>query len=125
MDKQKQGLKAYKEGHGAEKIALLYLLLKGYLPVRMNWKAGVCLGASEIDLIVKKGKNLVFVEVKKRPTFDACAESLTPRVQQRILRAAELFLSDNPSFETSTLRFDSVWIAGGKIKHIQDVFEGE
>jgi putative endonuclease len=57
----------YKAGHRAEKIALLWLMLKGYRLVAKNFVVGRGTGAGEVDLIVKKGKTLVFVEVKKRP----------------------------------------------------------
>ena len=121
MDRKTQGLISYKKGHFSEKIALLYLLLKGYIPLKMNWKVGRHTGAGEVDLICKKGRHLVFVEVKKRTSFDACADSLTPHFQKRQLKAAEFFLNRFPKYNHLSLRFDTIWFAGFRIKHIKDI----
>ena len=121
MDRKTQGLISYKKGHFSEKIALLYLLFKGYIPIKTNWKTGRYTGAGEVDLICRKGKHLVFVEVKKRTSFDACADSLTPKFQKRQLKAADFFLNHFPKYSHLSLRFDTIWLVGLRIKHIKDI----
>ena len=72
-----KGRNAHKQGHFAETKAALFLRLKGYRVVERNFKPPRGTGAGEIDLIVKKGNVLVFVEVKLRQTETAAAESVS------------------------------------------------
>ena len=98
----------YKTGHFAEKIALLFLISRGYLPVAANYVTGRGTGASEVDLIVKKHKTLVFVEVKKRQNIMTSAEAITIKSQQRLGRAAQGFLKTHPQYRDYQIRFDAV-----------------
>jgi len=87
---------------------------------------------SEIDLIVRSERALVFVEVKLRrgAGFGDPLEAVTPRKQARIRRIAEQYLADKGEgfvarFEE--VRFDVVGIllsrAGRpKARHIEDAF---
>ena len=101
----------YRAGHFAEKIALLWLILKGYRPVAMNVMTGRGTGAGEIDLIVKRGKTLVFVEVKKRLNEERARSAIHPKNQVRIQRAAEVFLARNPKYKNFNIRYDAVFIS--------------
>ena len=60
-------------GYWAETAAMFYLLFKGYFPVARNVVAGRGTGAGEVDLIVRRGRLLVFVEVKKRRNLERAA----------------------------------------------------
>ncbi len=62
----------------------------------------------EIDLIARRGRTLVFVEVKVRPSKGEAADAITPRQQARIARAAGWFLTSRPDFAAFTCRFDAV-----------------
>jgi aryl-alcohol dehydrogenase-like predicted oxidoreductase len=53
---------ALRRGHVAEFAALAFLMLKGYRPIARRFSAS----GGEIDLIVRRGRNVVFVEVKAR-----------------------------------------------------------
>lgn len=107
----------YHTGHFAEKIALFLLLIKGYTPLHLNYVTGPGTGAGEVDLIVKKAKNLVFVEVKKRQNLTTAAEAITYRNQHRVARAAEAFLRHNPHYQNHTIRFDVVLFGQGFWPH--------
>ena len=98
----------YKTGHFAEKVALAFLMLKGYYPVAMNYVTGRGTGASEIDLIVKKNHTLIFVEVKKRQNLMTSAEAITAKAQSRLARAAEAFVRKNPKYNDYQIRFDAI-----------------
>ncbi len=50
------------------------LLLKGYRP--LAWR--VSIGGGEIDLIVRRGDVVAFVEVKARPTLEEASMASTP-----------------------------------------------
>jgi len=98
----------YKTGHLAEKIALLFLLLKGYQYVALNYTTGRGTGAGEIDLIVKKHHTLVFVEIKKRQTFMKAGEAITIKSQQRLMRGAQAFIHKHPQYQNHAIRFDAI-----------------
>ena len=123
VNKSETGKKAFTDGHLAESAAALFLRLKGYGILEKNFKPPRGTGAGEIDLIAKKGKTVVFVEVKRRQTTDAAAESVSETVKQRRIRGAEYFLSLHPEFEGFDMRFDVILMAPKKFPtHIQNAF---
>ena len=107
----------YRTGHFSEKIALFWLMLKGYTPLHLNYVTGRGTGAGEIDLVVKKAKTLVFVEVKKRQNLTTSAEAITRKNQNRTARAAEAFLQRNPSYQNYAIRFDAILFNTGFWPH--------
>lgn len=98
----------YKMGHFAEKVALLYLMVKGYKHIAHNHITGKGTGAGEIDLIMYKKKTLVFVEVKKRKNKYVAGEAVTLKNQQRTSKAAEVFLKNHPTYQNAAIRFDVI-----------------
>ncbi|EHP73067.1 YraN family protein, partial [Methylorubrum extorquens] len=71
-------------GLSAEGLALLALMLKGYRPLARRFAAA----GGEIDLIVRRGRTIAFVEVKARATLDAAATAIDARKRARVSRAA-------------------------------------
>ena len=51
-------IKAYKKGHSIERLAALYLTLKGYKILKTRYKTPL----GEIDLIVRRKNQIVFIE---------------------------------------------------------------
>lgn len=98
----------YANGHFAETIALWYLRLKGYRFVRRNFVVKRGTGAGEIDLIMTKGKTIVFFEVKKRRTYNLAAEAITIENQMRVVKSSAVFLQDNPKYNTYQMRYDAI-----------------
>ncbi len=96
--------KTYKFGLLAEKIVIFFLRLKCYQI--LAWRHKTYLG--EIDIIAKKGHNIVFVEVKARRSKATLEEVLRPQQMRRIQDAAEIFIAKNPSFHNHNLRFDLI-----------------
>ncbi len=79
----------------------------------------------EIDLIMRDGAVIVFVEVRYRrsASYGEAAASVTPQKQQRLLKAARLWLSrQNGSFDTVDCRFDVVAFTGNDIQWLQNAF---
>ena len=97
-------------GKTAEFAALNFLRLKGFSLVCKNYITGRGTGAGEIDIIVKKKNLLVFVEVKKRKDLISAAYAILPKQQERIRRAAEVFLSLHPEYQNFDIRFDAVLV---------------
>lgn len=113
---------AFLRGVSAESRAALFLAAKGYRTLARRWKSPV----GEIDLVVKRGKLVVFVEVKTRVNLDAAAESVLPRQRKRIIAAAEAWLAAHPEHMSHDLRFDAVLIAPKRLpRHIEAAFEAE
>lgn len=102
--------KSYAGGRLAEWIALIYLLFKGYFPVAKNVVTGKGTHAGEVDLIVRRGSLLVFVEVKKRQNLEKAAYAISERQKQRIVRGAEAFLKKNKKYDAFDIRFDAVLV---------------
>ena len=75
-------------GRHAETLAALYLRLKGYriLARRVRTSAG------EIDIVVRRGRQVAFVEVKARATLAEAATAIGPAAQKRLSRASNSLL---------------------------------
>lgn len=113
---------AFRLGMSAEGKAALFLNAKGYREVARRWKCR----AGEIDLIMRRGNLIAFVEVKARPTLDNAAESVLVRQRRRIVAAAEAWLAAHPEHAGYDMRFDAVLIAPRALpRHIESAFEAE
>ena len=113
---------AFRLGVSAERRAALFMAAKGYRTLAKRWKTPV----GEIDLVVKRGALIVFVEVKARAGLDAAAEAVLPRQKRRIIAAAEAWLAAHPEHAGYDMRFDAILVAPGKLpRHIEAAFEVE
>ena len=109
---------AEQRGHTSESLAALWLRLKGYriLAQRLKTHAG------EIDLVARSPRGILcFIEVKARLRERDAAQSVAPRQQQRIVRAANLFVAGRPALAQSGMRFDIVTVAPIP-RHIRDAW---
>ena len=91
-------------GRRAEAVAALLLRLKGFTVVSRRFSCHL----GEIDLIARRGRLVVFVEVKRRDAAGAALEAVGVGQQRRIARAAALFLQRRPRLAQHELRFDVV-----------------
>jgi putative endonuclease len=99
----------YVFGLFAEYLTILIYKIKFYNILHHRQKKFV----GEIDIIACRGKQLVFIEVKARRS--AITENIVSKnQQQRIRRAAELFLSHNSKYNGYDVRFDLVFIEAYK-----------
>ncbi len=98
---------AHRAGQWAEYLAALVLVGKGYGIQGMRFKTPV----GEIDLVARKGRTLVFVEVKLRKTLAGGLEAIHAKNRARVTRAAEYYINGNPAFSAFDIRFDAFVIA--------------
>jgi putative endonuclease len=98
---------AFRAGLSAESRAALLLLCKGYRIVARRWKSPL----GEVDLIARRGRLLIFVEVKAREHLDDAAEAITRHQQRRIAAAAQAWLGRHPADADKNIRFDAVLMA--------------
>ena len=116
-----------KEGDRGEKVAADFLEKRGFAVVDRNFR---CRGG-EIDLIVKRGGELHFVEVRSRRSVDVIApeESVTLPKRTRLLRTAQNYLARFPRWKKYETLFSVVGVTwGGKkpeIEFFPNAFEVE
>lgn len=109
--RQALGGQAFREGHGAEWIAAAYLMLKGYQILGFRLKTrGV-----EIDILARKGKTAVVVEVKRRATLEAALNAVHSQQLERLRAAGAALLRQRPSLAGLELRIDTVALAPKRI----------
>lgn len=114
---------AQRQGRRAERIAALWLFLKGYRLLCRGAVTGRGSGAGEVDLIVRRGTVVAFVEVKSRPSLEQAAQALTPAQRRRIERGAAAFLARHPALAGCDLRFDLMLLAPGRLpRHRPDAW---
>lgn len=91
-------------GEAAERAAEQWLNGQGLSSVARNFRCK----AGEIDLVMRDGGQLVFVEVRLRSRLShgGATESVTRAKQRRIIRAAEAFLLGEPRWRQLPCRFD-------------------
>ena len=109
----------HKEGAAAEDAALAFLQGQGCKLVARNWHCPF----GEIDLIVKNGNTILFVEVKYRKSsrFGGAAGSITPAKLAKLQRNAEHYLQQH-RLNHAPCRLDAVLIEGGhKPEWVQNI----
>jgi putative endonuclease len=107
-------------GRRAETVAAWFLRLKGYRILSRRYKTP----AGEIDLIARRGRTIVFVEVKQRPDDAAALDAVTAAARKRIARAADLWLSRHPAAVGFDRRFDVILALPRSIpRHLTSVFD--
>ena len=113
-------------GAWGERVAAAYLRRRFYRIVETGYRSRF----GEIDIIAKRGKYLVFVEVKLRKSdkFAEAKEFVDGGKQQRLISTAAMYLSQ---FKTEPLsRFDVIEIYAPDgvdtkhpiINHLEDAF---
>jgi putative endonuclease len=93
---------AERHGRRAEFLCAWLLRLKGFRIIARHWKCS----SGEIDIIARRGRLLVFVEVEARGNAGSAAESLSRKQQARIARAAGQYLAGNAALASLDQRFD-------------------
>lgn len=102
----------------AEYVAIGYMTLKAYRCVALRYKCS----AGEIDLIFKRGKSLVFCEVKYRADKNSLLFSVTNQQKTRIRKAAEFWLAQH-NIVRHNIRFDFIGLTmWQKPTHIKNAF---
>jgi len=110
-------------GSAGESAAAAYLKKKRYKILGQNYSCRF----GEIDVIARQGDYVVFVEVKTRrnENFAQAREYVTRAKQERVIKAAMLWLQQNDL--DLQPRFDVIEVVGeGKmqrITHIENAFE--
>jgi putative endonuclease len=111
---------AESRGRRAERLAAWWLRLHGWRILAERAR----LAGGEVDIIARRGKMLLLVEVKARATSAAADSSLDSYRLQRVAVAAERLA---PRFMRSgdDLRIDAIFIVPRRLpRQVQNVWQG-
>lgn len=102
-------------GNEAERCAERFLLRENLVLITRNYRCRF----GEIDLIMRDGSAIVFIEVRMRRNglYGGAASSITHVKQEKLLRTARHYLA---SLEvTPACRFDAVLLTGSEGEEIE------
>jgi putative endonuclease len=107
-------------GIRAEERALRHYRLRGYRVLATN----LWIGGYELDLVLQRGRTIVFCEVKAKRGADRGdpLEMITPEKMRRLRQAAETWLAANPDALDCDLRFDVAADRAGKLHVVANAF---
>ncbi len=116
-------------GREGEAIAARHLEDAGWTVLERNYRAG----RNEVDLIVRRGRTVAFVEVKARrgDGFGHPLEAITERKRGEIAKVARAWLRARGGLRGLSLRFDAVAVRFGaardpsetpRIEHVADAW---
>lgn len=109
-------------GEQAEALAADFLYGKGLRIVARNYRSRY----GEIDLIVREGATVVFVEVRSRSseTYGGAAASITAAKREKLIKTAHHYLAGVSPLPPC--RFDAVLVSGEppRIEWIRNAIEG-
>lgn len=107
-------------GREMEEKACAFLEEKGYKKICSNFYTKY----GEIDLIMKDGRYIVFIEVKyrKNTIYGNPYEAVDRKKQWRIINSAKYYFYKNKLPSDTPCRFDVVSIAGEEIIHYKNAF---
>jgi putative endonuclease len=115
----KAGQSAARRGHAAEALCVWLLRIKGYRILARRFRVP----SGEIDVIARRGRALVAVEVKARPRFEIAANAVSLQQRRRVARALEHFLARRPDLAGLDPRFDVMLVVPRRWpRHLRDAW---
>ncbi len=104
-----------------ERRALWHYRLRGYRILGTNVQAG----RHELDLVVRRGSELTFVEVKERAGsgFGGAVGAVDREKRRRVREAARVWLSRNPQPPHVRVGFEVVAIKQGRLRRVPSSFD--
>ena len=113
---------AERRGRRAEAMAAWLLRAKGYRILARRFRVH----AGEVDLIVRRGRVVAFVEVKARSSRADAAEAVSPAQRRRIAGAAAAWLARHGEMADCAMRFDAVLVAPRRLPlHLTDCWRSD
>ena len=105
-----------------ERLAARHYRLRGYRIVDANARAG----GHELDLVVRRGRRLVFVEVKERANdgYGGPVGAVDREKRRRVRRAAASWLQAHPETAELEIGFEVAAITDGRLERL-DLASGE
>lgn len=106
-------------GISGEEVAAAWYVSQGYEVLARNWRCRT----GELDLILRKGPEVVFCEVKSRATtaFGTPAEAVNHDKRQRIRHLAARWIQDS-KFRPAQIRFDVAAVLDDQLEVLEGAF---
>jgi putative endonuclease len=107
-------------GAAGEAAVAAWYGANGYEILARNWRCR----DGELDLVVARGRHIVFCEVKTRSSeaFGAPAEAVTRAKQMRIRRLAARWLEEDAPRRPRAIRFDVASVLKGEVEVLEGAF---
>jgi putative endonuclease len=107
-------------GRKGEEQAAVALESKGMEIIAKNFRSK----HGEVDIIALDGEVIVFTEVKTWSTYgiEDLQYGLDIKKQQKIIKTAKFFLSENRKYNKMAIRFDVVFVKDNSITHLASAF---
>ena len=108
--------------NSGERLAARHYRLRGYRILAANARAG----GHELDLVVRRGRRLVFVEVKERARegYGGPVDAVDREKRRRVRRAAASWLQAHPETAELEIGFEVAAITDGRLERL-DLASGE
>jgi putative endonuclease len=108
--------------NSGERLAARHYRLRGYRILAANARAG----GHELDLVVRRGRRLVFVEVKERARegYGGPVGAVAREKRRRVRRAAASWLQAHPETAELEIGFEVAAITDGRLERL-DLASGE
>lgn len=102
--------------NAGERLAARHYRLRGYRILDTNARGA----GNEVDLVVRRGSHLVFVEVKQRArdTFGGPLGAVDAEKRRRVRRAAAAWLRSHPESASLEVRFEVCSVLDGKVERL-------
>ncbi len=111
----------YQAGLAAENSVLRTYVAAGYAMLERRFRGA----RGEIDLVLRRGDDVIFVEVKKSRSFDAALIRLGATQIGRIFETANEFLGAQPKGLLTEARFDLALVnAHGEVRIMENALMG-
>jgi putative endonuclease len=103
-------------GVAGERLAELHYRLRGYRVLERN----VWVGGNELDLVLRRGRALVFCEVKRKrgSGHGDPLEMVGAEKRRRVRRAAEAWLAAHPEAAGLEPRFEVAAVRGRRVTRV-------
>jgi putative endonuclease len=119
--KSARGLTSYQAGKAAEAAVARYYEDRGTSICARRWRGQV----GEIDLIGRRGDEVIFVEVKQSRSHDQAAGHISQAQIGRIFATVEEYVAGEPKGLLTDVRIDLALVDGqGRIKVLENAFAG-
>jgi putative endonuclease len=103
-------------GSAAERRVRKHFLLRGYRILAANeW-----VGGNELDLVVRRGRRLVFCEVKTKEgdAYGDPWEMVTEEKAHRVRRAAESWLATRPELRELEVTLEAIAVRSRRVERV-------
>jgi putative endonuclease len=99
-----------------ERRALRHYRLRGYRLLDANARVG----RYELDLVLRRGRRLLVVEVKEKggPDYGDPLEMIDHEKVRRVHTAAHAWLAAHPEHKELDVEFEAAAIRGGKVERV-------